>query len=92
MSDFVVIKNLKAPLADIQITDGVVEENVDYALMVDVALYEEKIKKGTGEETPDRTFVFQPTGSIVLINKNKLNERNAGNPNPPEYVTGAGIV
>lgn len=75
MSDFVVVKNLKAPLADIQITDGVPQDNVDYALMVDVALYEEKIKKGTGEENPDRTFIFQASGPIVMINKNKLDER-----------------
>lgn len=75
MSDFVVVKNIKASLADIQITDGMPLDNVDYALMVDVALYEEKIKKGTGEENPDRTFIFQPSGSIVMINKNKMNER-----------------
>lgn len=75
MSDFVVVKNLKAPLSDIQITDGLPVDNVDYALMVDVALYEEKIKKGTGEENPDRTFIFQASGPIVMINKNKMNER-----------------
>lgn len=75
MSDFVVIRNLKASLADIQVTDGKIEDNVDYCLMVDVALTEEKIKKGTGEENPDKVFTLVPTGGIVLINKQKLDER-----------------
>lgn len=74
MSDFVVIRNLKASLADISISDTEPLDNTEYNLMVDVALYEEKIKKGTGEENPDRTFILIPTGRIALINKTKIAE------------------
>lgn len=72
MSDFIVVKNIKASLGDISISDPTPDENAEYTLMVDVSLYEQKIKKGTGEENPATTFVFEPIGRIVLVNKNKL--------------------
>jgi len=78
MSDFVVVRNLKSPLGDVHITGGVPEDNVDYSLMVDVSLYEVREKKGTGEEEPDKTFIFVPTGEMRLINLQKINERSAG--------------
>lgn len=75
MSDFIVIRNLKAPRHDVSITDDIIEEDTDYSLMVDVSLYEERKKKGTGEDG-DSTFVFIPTGPIRLLNMRRINERH----------------
>lgn len=66
MSDFVVVRNIKAPFGDVYITGDQPKEDTDYTLMVDVALYEERSKKGTGDEG-DKTFIFVPTGPIRLI-------------------------
>lgn len=76
MSDFLVVRNIKAPLSDVHITGDTPEENIDYALMVDVALNEVREKKSTGDENPDKTFIFIPTGDIRLINLQKINERS----------------
>lgn len=67
---------MRAPLADVHITGDIPEDNVDYSLMVDVALNEVREKKGTGDENPDKTFIFIPTGDIRLINLKKINERS----------------
>jgi hypothetical protein len=85
MSDFVVIRNLKASLGDVYITGGEPVENLDYNLMVDVCLEEIREKKSTGEEDGGKkTYIFQPVGQIRLV---KMQERevlppDAEAPNP----------
>lgn len=70
MSDFVIVKNIKSPIGDVYITGETPNEDVDYTLMVEVALYEITEKKGTGEENPDKVYRFEPTGTIRLIDPN----------------------
>ena len=76
MSDFVVIKNIKSGLGDIH-PPTAPQDNIDYSLMVDVSLAEVREKKGTGEDNPDKTYIFEPTGPIHLVNLTKAREHNA---------------
>lgn len=83
MSDFVVIRNIKAPLNDVHVTGDTPQENVDYNLMVDVSLAEVREKKSTGEENPDKTYIFVPTGAIRLID---INGKTSSIPNSGQNI------
>jgi hypothetical protein len=76
MSNFVVVRNMKSPMQDISI-NGEPDENVTYNLMVDVCLSEIREKKGTGDEQPDKTYIFTPVGDLRFVNMSKYDNYGA---------------
>lgn len=87
MKGYVVIKNLKGNLEDI--SSETPEKNIDYTLLVDVALLEKRVKQvETDDEDEDVTFIFQPVGEIRLIRKNY----DSPTPELPTYGIEAGHI